>query len=294
MIEYLLRLKLVDFKEYQEIPTCRVCGVEYKAARRFYKCAKTATGNYLFHFASPEGGFVKGDEVYLSKDQIEEEVHVSKEDLENIDIGPDLRAPTAWQQAKLFQLIFDDPKNPDVRIRWRRLRSFLTHRYKHPKPDENNTCPIAEEESKVYTIIGPPPTIFQWAQPLFVALYALGLNPREILSKGLLPLGEQTEVYQSVRRQIDKYMETLSEAEQEELKTLHEANLKKYKCAWNYPTVIRGMEWQVSVQPKQGATDPRTYQWLKKLADKHKKDLDFTLEDTLTEDTPISLVEKYI
>jgi hypothetical protein len=82
-------------------------------------------------------------------------------------------------------------------------------------------------------------------------------------------------------------METLSEAEQEELKTLHEANLKKYKCVWNYPTVIRGMEWEVSIQPKQGVMDPRTHQWLEKLADKHKKDLDFEIREILTDPVAI-------
>jgi hypothetical protein len=163
-------------------------------------------------------------------------------------------------------LIFDDPKNPDVRIRWRRLRSFLTRRYVHPEPIGDNRCPNTIGPGR-YITQGPPSTIFQWAEPLFVALYSLGFSYREILSDKVLPLGDQREVYQSVRRQIKKRWS-------EELKTLHKDNRKNYSCVWHYPIERRGMVWEVSIRPIQGEIDPRTEQWLDKLVDEHKKYLE--------------------
>jgi hypothetical protein len=271
MNESLLRLKVVDFDKYDEIPKCPLCQQEYKLFRRFFKATRTPTGGYLFNFASPEGGYKHG-----------EEVHLSKKDLENMEIGEDLILPTPLHEEKFFRRVFDEENDPDVRVRWRRLRSFLTKRYKHPAPDESNPCPNAEKEGEKYIIVGIPPTIFQWAESLFVALYGLGLSYREILSHHLLPLGKQTAVYGSVRRQIEKYLETAQDEEREELLLLHHQNKGRYNCIWHYPLDSRGMEWQVSIRPKLGEMDQRTARWLKKLAETHKSFLDFYLTRSAT------------
>jgi hypothetical protein len=258
--------KLVDFHKFEEIPECQLCHKDYKVFRRFFKATRTLTGGYLFNFASPEGGYVNG-----------EEIHPSKTDLEKMGIGEDLNPTTALLEKRLSTRIFDDEENPDVRVRWRRLRSFLTKRYKHPEPIGNNPCPNAAKDGEKYKTIGIPPTIFQWAEPLFVAMYGLGLSYREILSSDLLPLGKQTAVYGSVRRQVGEYMDAVQDAEKEELLILHHQNKSRYDCAWHYPLATGGMEWQVSIQPKLGEMDQRTAHWLHELAETHKEYLEFHL-----------------
>jgi hypothetical protein len=265
MSDGILRLSFEYLEEYSKIPPCPHCDADYKEIRRFYKREKTPGGGYLFNFASPEKGYEEGEEVYISKKQL----------IEN-KINLDLERLNAWQAVKLFQMVFDDPDNPDVRIRWSRLRAYLTKKYQHP----DNACRNATGEGKKkFRTEGPPATIYQWAKPLFVALYALGMSPREIAGASLPQLGIQEEVYQSVARQIDKFKETASESEREELERLHELNRRKYACRWYYPHETRGLIWEVTMHPIQGEMDPHTAQWLKKLAEQHMKYLEFELRD---------------
>lgn len=265
MSDGILKLSFIYSDEYNKPPNCKLCGEDYKLIRKFYKREKTANGSYLFHFASAEKGYKEGEEVYISK----------KDLIEN-EINPDLERLEALQAVKLFQLVFDDNENPDVRIRWRRLRAFLTKKYQHPEPEGDDPCPNATGEGdERYRTEGPPATIYQWAEPLFVALYGLGVSSREIMADSMLPLGTQSDIYQSVRRQINKYKETLSEPEREELERLHELNRRKYKCEWHYPVKTRGMTWEVKISPKQREMDPDTVQWLEKLAAQDTKYLEF-------------------
>jgi hypothetical protein len=271
MSDGILRLSFFYSEEYIKIPPCRLCGADYKVIRKYYKREKTPGGGYLFNFASPEKGYEEGEEVYISKKKLIEN-HINL-DLERLD---------AWQAVKLFQMVFDEDEkeNPDVRIRWSRLRAFLTKKYQHPEPQGNNPCPNATGRGgEKFRTEGPPATIYQWAEPLFVALYGIGMSPREIAGASLSQLGIEDEVYQSVRRQINKYKETASEPEQEELERLHERNRRKYICKWDYPHETRGIVWQVTMQPKQGELDPETAQWLKKLAAHHMKYLEFRISD---------------
>jgi hypothetical protein len=265
MSDGILKLSFEYFKEYNRIQPCRRCGADYKVIRKYYKREKTPGGGYLFNFASPEKGYEEGEEIYVSKKQLIE--NGIKLDLERLD---------DWQAVKLFQMVFDDEKNPDVRIRWRRLRAYLTKKYQHP----DNACANATGEGKEkFKTEGPPATIYQWAEPLFVALYGCGMSPREIEGASLSQLGIQEDVYQSVSRQINKYKETASEPEREELLRLHERNRRKYTCVWDYPHETRGITWEVTVHPKQGEMDPETVQWLKKLAAQHMKYLEFEFRD---------------
>jgi hypothetical protein len=275
MSDAILRLSFFYFEDYIKIPPCRLCGADYKVIRKYYKRERTPGGGYLFNFASPEKGYEDGDEVYISKKQLTEN-----------DINPDLERLDAWQAVKLFQMVFDEDKyedekeNPDVRIRWSRLRAFLTKKYQHPEPKGDNVCRNATERGgEKFRTEGPPATIYQWAEPLFVALYALGMSPREIAGASSSQLGIHEEVYQSVSRQINKYKETATEPEREELERLHEWNRRKYNCVWDNPQETRGITWEVTMHPKQGELDPETAQWLKKLAAHHMKYLKFELKD---------------
>jgi hypothetical protein len=274
----ILRLKFLYLDEYDIAPKCELCKKDYKLVRKFYKRERTKTGGYLFHFASPEKGFAEGEEIF-----------VPKKDLLVYGIGPDLTVQTPQQTVKLYRRVFDDPDDPDVRIRWRRLRAFLTKKYKHPEPEGDNPCSNATGEGKErYRTEGPPQTIFQWAKPLFVALYALGLSYREILSANLLPLGEHPEVHQSVRRQVDKYLEEAEDSVREELVTLHKENRRKYQCQWEYAKDTYGMVWEVSIHTKQGETNPQIVRWLGKFAEQHKKYLEFIP----TRNVPIDPIER--
>jgi hypothetical protein len=244
-------------------------------SKRFYSKTETKAGGYVFNFASPEKGYRKGDEVYVSRQALEEY---------RITTGLDA-ALTKEQIAQVFRKVFDDPDNPDVRIRWRRLRAYLTKRYQHPDPAEGEKPCLNLKEEK-YRTKGPPQTIFQWAEPLFVALYALGFSSREIEAASLLELEIQQEVYQSIRRQINEYKERVSEAEQEELETLHKENRRQYLCEWEVPRLSYGMRWEVSITSKQGKMDQRTVQWLETLA-AQAKDLEFYQRNT-----PIDNIER--
>jgi hypothetical protein len=279
MSDGILKLSFEYSKKYNQIPPCRHCGADYKEIRKFYKREKTPGGGHLFNFASPEKGYEEGEEVYISKKQL----------IEN-DINLDLEKLDELQAVKLFQMVFDDPDNPDVRIRWRRLRAYLTKKYQHP----DNACRNATGEGKEgegkekFRTEGPPATIYQWAELLFVALYGCGMSPREIAGASLPQLGIQDDVYQSVARQINKYKETASEPEREELERLHERNRRKYTCQWQYPHETRGIIWEVTMRPKQGELDPHTAQWLKKLVAHHMKYLKFEFKEIPTD--PIELL----
>jgi hypothetical protein len=274
MSDGILKLRFEYSSEYSKIDPCQLCGAEYKFIRKFYKRQKTPGGGYLFNFASPEKGYEDGEEVYISKKQL----------IEN-DINLDLESLNELQAVKLFQMVFDEEKNPDVRIRWSRLRAYLTKKYQHPDNDCRNATGDGKEKFRTE---GPPTTIYQWAKPLFVALYGLGMSPREIATASLFELGIQDEVYQSVARQINKYKETASEPEREELLRLHERNRRKYTCIWDYPHETRNVIWEVTMRPIRGEMDPETVQWLKKLSDQHMKYLEFELKDRPTD--PIELL----
>jgi hypothetical protein len=111
------------------------------------------------------------------------------------------------------------------------------------------------------------------------------MSPREIAGASLFELGIQDEVYQSIRRQINEYKETASEAE-EELESLHKENRRKYLCEWDSQRVLYGMRWEVSIQSKLGGIDQRTVQWLKTLT-AQTTDLDFEQRDK-----PIDNIER--
>jgi hypothetical protein len=275
MSDGILILQYLYFDELEKVPECERCNKKYKLSKRFYSKTETKAGGYVINFASPEKGYREGDEVYVSRQGLEEY---------KITAGLDA-ALTKEQIAQVFRKIFDDPANPDVRIRWRRLRAFLTKRYQHPDPVEGEKPCLNLKEEK-YQTQGPPQTIFQWAEPLFVALYALGFSPREIEAASLLELEIQQEVYQSVRRQINEYLDRVSEAEQEELETLHKENRRKYLCHWEVPRLSYGMRWEVSITSKQGEMDQRIVQWLKTLA-AQAKDLEFVQRNT-----PIDNIER--
>jgi hypothetical protein len=243
----ILRLKL-DFSEYYNPPECPLptCGREYKVFQRFYKVLPDGEGGLVFLFASPEHGFAKAEPRPLPKERFEQ-----------LDLPKKLEDLLDEEWDIVFPLVFADK---DVGVTWRRLRSLLTCRYKHPEGGENKPCPNELKNGDRFITKGPPKTIFLWAEPLFVALYGLGLSYREIVAELNLASPEQTGVCNSVGRRIKHYRE---ETQDVKLELLHQLNRRKYTCSWHYASEP-GMVWEIAVEE---TLDPLTSSWLEKLAE---------------------------
>jgi hypothetical protein len=265
MSKNILRLRL-DFRNPSEDAKCEGCGTPLKKFQRFHKVIADKDG-YVYFFASPEAGFTKAETVGITHEKLK---------THNLPTAlKDFKDHGQWE--KLYQLLFVDRNG---RVIWSRLRSVLTERYKHPK---NADCPILKEkedkgEKGAFITFGPPKSIFMWADPLIVALYALGKGYQDIADILELadPNDKGTGVKTSVRRRVQEYMDRYEEDEQ--LKLLHQLNLmEKYECSKEYPQGM-GIVWDVVIE---GAPlNDRTVDLLKTLAKRYKDTLQVILAES--------------
>lgn len=256
MVALVLSLTLED-QDYDNPPECRFCFRKYRKQQEFCKIDPLEDGSLLFHFADPVHGFKKGGGV--------EEKRVEKDDL--TEFGLD--RPAALSVLRSHPIILDLAlRDDDVRVTWRRLRAMLTYRFRHPEAKGVQPCKATTSENEKFITQGPPRSVFEWAKPLFLALYALGLSYGEILKPDVIPLvapnrkGTTTSIGRVVREQKDL-----------ELEGLHRLNRHAFHCTWRGLRIIGGekkrwqMIWEIGVE---GRLAPDTQRCLEELCTAHK------------------------
>jgi hypothetical protein len=261
MNKNILRLRL-DYRDPAEKPVCNHCGEKYKKYQEFYRIVGDGEGGLGFFFASPENGFRNAEAIALSKEKLEDN---------GLPLSFGAYDKEDWQT--IYRLLFIDKRG---RVIWPRLRSLLTKRFKHPKQTREKPCRALSEKGEKFATLGPPKTIFMWAEPLIVALYALGLSYRDIVKTLDLPAPEQkgTGHQNSVRRRVLEYQE---EHNDEKLDFLHQLNLGKHTCWKELPSDVRGVVWDIVIAGE--PLNDLTVAWLETLAERYKQSLEVILAD---------------